>query len=81
MISASGIALVYTSLLFVLTEHLPMLETDENTFRTWNERLINVVSQERYGSRKLFKAMMDYVDQEYGGNFEELFQGSEVVEK
>ena len=57
--------------------NLSMLGTDKNTFRMWNEKLINVVSQDRYGSRKLFKAMMDYVDQEQGGNFEEMFQESE----
>ena len=57
--------------------NLPMLGTDKNTFRTWNERLINVVSQDRYVSRKLFKAMMGYADQEGGGNFEELFRESE----
>ena len=57
--------------------NLSMLGTDKNTFRTWNERLINVVSQDRYGSRTLFKAMMDYADQESGGNFEELFRESD----
>ena len=55
---------------------LSLLGTDKSTFRHWNERLINAVSQVRYGSRKLFKAMMDYVDQEMGGNFEEKFKNS-----
>ena len=57
--------------------NLPMLGTDKTTFRMWNERLINVGSRDRYGSRKLFKAMMDYVDQEDDSNFEETFKGSE----
>ena len=56
---------------------LSNLGTDKTTFRMWNERLINVVSQDRYGSRKLFKAMMDHVDQEGGGNFEDLFKDPE----
>ena len=56
--------------------NLAMLGADKTTFRMWNERLINVVSQDRYGSRKLFKAMMDYVDQESDGSFEEMFRNS-----
>ena len=55
---------------------LAQLVSDKTTFRLWNDRLINAVSQVRYGSRKLFKAMMDYVDQEIGGNFEERYKGS-----
>ena len=56
---------------------LTRLGSDKTTFRMWNERLINVVTAVRFGSRRLFKAMMDYVDQEVGGNFEELFRNSE----
>ena len=56
---------------------LSSLGTDKTTFRMWNERLINVVTAVRFGTRKLFKAMMDYVDQEAGGNFEEVFKQSE----
>ena len=57
--------------------NLSNLGSDKTTFRMWNERLINVVSQVRFGSRKLFRAMMEYVDQEEGGNFEELFKSSQ----
>ena len=53
------------------------LGSDRTAFRLWNEKLINVVSGIRYGSRHLFKCMMDYVDQETGGNFEELFRGTD----
>ena len=57
--------------------NLPSLGSDKMTYRLWNERLINVVAAIRFGSRRLFKAMADYVDQEVGGNFEELFKASE----
>ena len=43
--------------------NIASLKEDKNTFRHWNDRLINAVSQVRYGSRRLFKAMMDHVDQ------------------
>ena len=56
---------------------LSNLGSDKTAFRIWNEKLINAVSQVRYGSRKLFRAMMDYVDQEAGGNFEDDFQDSD----
>ena len=42
--------------------NLPMLGTDKNSFRKWNDRLVNVVSNVRPGSRKVLKAMMEYVD-------------------
>ena len=58
--------------------NLDRLGSDRNAFRMWNERLINTVSAVRHGSRKLFRAMMDYVDKETGGNFEDLFKDSEV---
>ena len=32
--------------------NLPMLGTDKNSFRNWNDRLVNVVSNVRPGSRK-----------------------------
>ena len=47
---------------------LPMLGTDKNSFRNWNDRMVNVVVNVRPGTRKLFQSMMEYVDQESGGN-------------
>ena len=39
--------------------------------------MVNVVVNVRPGTRKIFQAMMEYVDQEHGGNFEEIFKKSE----
>ena len=41
---------------------------------------MNVVSQLRPGTRKIFQLMMEYVDQERGGNFEELFKAEQHYE-
>ena len=57
--------------------NLSSLGSDKATYRIWNERLINVIAAVRFGSRRLFKAMMEYVDKEEGGNFEELFRASD----
>ena len=40
------------------------LGSDKGGFRTWNEKLINIVSQIRPGSRKLFAAMGEFVDKD-----------------
>ena len=53
---------------------LPTLGTDKNLFRNWNDRMVNVVASVRPGSRTILQAMMEYVDQEIGGNFEESFK-------
>ena len=37
---------------------LVSLSSDKTTFRNWNEKLINAVSQVRYGSRKLFLSLI-----------------------
>ena len=54
-----------------------MLGTDKNSFRNWNDRMVNVVVNVRPGTRKIFQSMMEYVDQERGGNFEEVFKESQ----
>ena len=38
------------------------LGSDKGGFRMWNEKLINIVSQIRPGSRKLFSAMGEFID-------------------
>ena len=48
---------------------LPMLGSDKLAFRNWNDRLVNIVSNIRPGSRKILKAMMEFVDQEIPGDF------------
>ena len=48
---------------------LPILGSDKHAFRNWNDRLVNIVSNIRPGSRKILKAMMEFVDQEIGGDF------------
>ena len=47
--------------------NLSMLGTDKHSFRNWNDRLVNKVSNVWPGSRKITKAMMEFVDQEVGG--------------
>ena len=56
--------------------NLPTLGSDKNSFRNWNDRMVNVVVNVRPGTRKIFQYMMEYVDQESGGNFEEIFKQS-----
>ena len=56
---------------------LPMLGTDKNSFRNWNDRMVNVVVNVRPGTRKIFQYMMEYVDKEKGDGFEEVFKGSQ----
>ena len=51
--------------------NLPMLGSDKHGFRNWNDRLVNIVSNIRPGSRKILKAMMEFVDQEGTGDFYE----------
>ena len=53
---------------------LPVLGTDKHSVRNWNDRLVSAVSNIRPGSRKILNAMMEYVDQEIGGNFEAAFK-------
>merc|ERR1712163_108641 len=50
---------------------LPMLGSDKHGFRNWNDRLVNIVSNIRPGSRKILRAMMEFVDQEGTGDFYE----------
>ena len=42
--------------------NLPMLGTDKNSFRNWNDRMVNVVVNVRPGTRKIFQSMMEYLD-------------------
>ena len=42
------------------------LGSDKGGFRIWNEKLINIVSQIRPGSRKLFTAISEYIDKDNG---------------
>ena len=58
--------------------NLPALGNDKNSFRHWNDRLVNVVVNVRPGTRKLFECMMEYIDRETGGDFEELFKNSQA---
>ena len=58
--------------------NLPVLGSDKNSFRHWNDRLVNVVANVRPGTRKLFECMMEYVDRENEGDFEELFKASQA---
>ena len=40
------------------------LGSDKGGFRMWNEKLINIITQIRPGSRKLFTAMAEHVDRD-----------------
>ena len=40
------------------------LGSDKGGFRMWNEKLINIVSQIRPGSRKLFSAIGEFIDRD-----------------
>ena len=55
---------------------LKMFTGDKVDFRTWLDRLVNVLAQVRTGSRKMLKVMMEYVDKDLGGPmmFEEWFR-------
>ena len=64
----------------MVVRNLPALGADKTLLRTWNDRLVNVMSQLRPGTRKIFQFMMEYVDQERGGNFEELFKATHEFE-
>ena len=44
--------------------NIKALGTDKMGFRMWNEKLINIFAQVRPGARKLFTAMMEYVDKD-----------------
>ena len=55
---------------------IKVLSNDKTTFRTWNEKLINVVSQARPGTRVLFKAMAEFVEQDMEGTFSRYFSDS-----
>ena len=57
--------------------NLPTLGTDKNSFRNWNDRMVNAVVNVRPGTRKIFQSMMEHVDQEKVGNFEEVFKESQ----
>ena len=57
--------------------NVPNIKEDKGTFRHWNERLVNAVTQVRRGSKHLFKAMTDYVDQDRDENFEDVFKDNE----
>ena len=46
---------------------LKMFTGDKVDFRTWLDRLVNVLAQVRTGSRKMLKVMMEYVDKDLGG--------------
>ena len=54
--------------------NLPVLGSDKSSFRHRNDRLVNVIVNVRPGTRKLFECMMEYVDRETGGDFEEPFK-------
>ena len=58
--------------------NLPVLGNDKSSFRHWNDRLVNVIVNVRPGTRKLFECMMEYVDRETVGDFEELFKASQA---
>ena len=40
------------------------LGSDKGGFRMWNEKLINIISQIRPGSRKLFSAIAEFIDRD-----------------
>ena len=57
--------------------NIKTLISDKTTFRSWNEKLINVFSQARQGCRGMFRAMAEYVDQDMTGDFETLFNNTQ----
>merc|ERR1711873_326014 len=57
--------------------NIKTLISDKTTFRSWNEKLINVFSQARQGCRGMFRAMAEYVDQDMTGDFETLFKNTQ----
>ena len=59
------------------TASIKTLISDKTTFRSWNEKLINVFSQARQGCRGMFRAMAEHVDQETTDDFKTLFKGTQ----
>merc|ERR1711989_30215 len=57
--------------------NIKTLISDKATFRSWNEKLINVFSQARQGCRGMFRSMAEYVDQDLTGDFETLFKNTQ----
>ena len=57
--------------------NIKTLASDKTTFRSWNEKLINVFSQARQGCRSMFRSMAEYVDQDMAGDFETLFKDTQ----
>ena len=50
-------------------QSLKTLSHDKSSFRTWNDKFINVFTQVRQKSRRVFDAMCKFIDKEETGTF------------
>ena len=53
------------------------LISDKTTFRSWNEKLIHVLSQARQGCRGISRAKAEHADQDTTGDFETTFEDTQ----